>query len=202
MGPENAGSVDTGKVRCPVENDRGAECTCNGAKCDSTDAFASFQAQDPQFKLVEKITGWIVLAILVVIAFVFMSVLAVGMSPIGPLYWSLMILCIALLALIGWCLQAYPAAAHRNYRWRFGEQGLEIKRGVWFRQEVSVPRARVQHTDVHQGPLLRKFGLAKLIVHTAGTRDATVELEGLNIETARSLRDHLVNDTGVTNSDH
>ena len=59
------------------------------------------------------------------------------------------------------------------------ERGIEIRRGVWWRHVVHVPRSRVQHTDVNQGPIERTYGLAHLIIHTAGTISASVALEGL-----------------------
>ncbi len=77
-------------------------------------------------------------------------------------------------------------------RWWMSEEGLYIQKGVFWRKRVLVPQNRVQHTDVAQGPLERRFNLAKLIVHTAGTRDASVTLGGIELETANSLRDQLI----------
>ena len=45
---------------------------------------------------------------------------------------------------------------------------------------TNVPRSRVQHTDVSQGPLERNHGLGTLVVYTAGTDHAKVELGGLD----------------------
>ena len=64
--------------------------------------------------------------------------------------------------------------------------------GIFWRSETFVPRTRVQHTDVVQGPLQRLFELATLIVHTAGTQDASVGLGGLSYETALPIRDFLI----------
>jgi membrane protein YdbS with pleckstrin-like domain len=50
----------------------------------------------------------------------------------------------------------------------------------------------VQHTDVSQGPLQRRYGLATLTVHTAGTENAQVQLPGLPHDVALSIRDHLL----------
>ena len=50
----------------------------------------------------------------------------------------------------------------------------------------------MQHTDVSQGPLERRFGLATLVVHTAGTAHASVELPGLQHAVAIEVRDFLV----------
>ena len=39
---------------------------------------------------------------------------------------------------------------------------------------------------------MRRFGIAKLVIHTAGTQHATVELPSLSKEDAERVRDHLV----------
>ena len=64
----------------------------------------------------------------------------------------------------------WPRLKYNATFWRLGEDGLEIWRGVIWRHQLSVPRARVQHADVVQGPLQRHYGIATLIVHTAGTK--------------------------------
>ena len=69
---------------------------------------------------------------------------------------------------------------------------MSIRRGVVWRSEISVPRSRVQHTDVSQGPLQRRFGLATLILHTAGTHHASVSLAGLPHAAALAIRDYLI----------
>jgi uncharacterized protein len=56
---------------------------------------------------------------------------------------------------------------------------------------VAVPRTRIQHLDVAQGPVQRRFGLGTLVLHTAGTFSASVALDGLAHETAMALRDDL-----------
>lgn len=90
----------------------------------------------------------------------------------------------------------WPAAAHARAGWRCGDDGLEIRRGVWWHRWIHVPRSRVQHTDVSQGPLERRFGLGTLHVFTAGTEHAQVALAGLALETATAIRDHLLAGTG------
>ncbi len=57
---------------------------------------------------------------------------------------------------------------------------------------VTVPRSRVQHTDVSQGPIERTYDLATLIIYTAGTHYASISLGGLSHETALFIRDHLI----------
>jgi hypothetical protein len=54
-----------------------------------------------------------------------------------------------------------------------------------------VPFGRVQHIDVVQGPLQRRFGVGSLVLHTAGTRSAAVLLPGLAAAEAERMRDHI-----------
>ena len=86
----------------------------------------------------------------------------------------------------------WPALSYSRLRWRLGESGFEIHRGVLWQHQISVPVARVQHADVSQGPLQRQFELGTLIVHTAGTQNSSVELDGLPHSLAVSLRDQIV----------
>ena len=93
--------------------------------------------------------------------------------------------------LITWVL-AWPALRFRHTRYQIDEGGLTIRRGVVWRSVTTVPTSRVQHTDVLQGPLERQFELATLVVHTAGTQNASVALGGIAHPDALALRDTLV----------
>jgi membrane protein YdbS with pleckstrin-like domain len=50
----------------------------------------------------------------------------------------------------------------------------------------------VQHLDIERGPIERRFGLATLVVHTAGTRLNAVRQPGFDEAAATRLRDALV----------
>ena len=86
----------------------------------------------------------------------------------------------------------WPAVRYRHIRYRLDAHGVTIRRGVVWRTVTSVPTSRVQHTDVSRGPLERYFDLATLVIHTAGTRDASVALSGLGHREAVALRDRLI----------
>ena len=49
-----------------------------------------------------------------------------------------------------------------------------------------MPFIRVQNTDTRQGPVLRAFGLASVMVSTAGT---SLEIPGLRSDEADQVRD-------------
>ena len=100
----------------------------------------------------------------------------------------------------GWCWSCSPRGrpigghlariAHTSYR--VDDQGIEIRRGVYWRVVINVPRSRVQHIDVSQGPIERNYGLGTLVIYTAGTDHAKVELEGLEHGRAIRIRQHLL----------
>lgn len=100
--------------------------------------------------------------------------------------WALL-----LVAALVWAYR-WPDLYHRHLRYRVDEAGLRIRRGVLWRKVISIPTSRVQHTDVSQGPLQRRYEIASLTVYTAGTEGASIELSGLEQTVARRLRDHLL----------
>lgn len=80
---------------------------------------------------------------------------------------------------------------HQRTLWKLDNDGFALQRGRWWQTESRVPISRVQHLDLKRGPLERAFGLATLVIHTAGTRMAAVSVSGLRGEDAERLRDRL-----------
>jgi membrane protein YdbS with pleckstrin-like domain len=98
---------------------------------------------------------------------------------------------VAVVPAAAWLAETWPRREYACTRYRLDADGLLVARGVFWRTVTHVPRSRVQHTDVSQGPIERKYGLGTLIVYTAGTDRARVALPGLAWETAVALRDEL-----------
>jgi uncharacterized protein len=86
----------------------------------------------------------------------------------------------------------FPEREYRHTSYSVDDHGIQIQRGVYWRNLINVPRSRVQHTDVRQGPIERRYGLATLIIYTAGTAHARVELAGLAHADALTIRDQLL----------
>jgi membrane protein YdbS with pleckstrin-like domain len=93
-------------------------------------------------------------------------------------------------ALVGYAWK-YPAARYRHLRYRVDDIGITIRDGVFWRASSALPRVRIQHTDVSQGPLQRRFGVADLKLYTAGSRYTCIVLPGLEHAEALALRDEL-----------
>ena len=94
----------------------------------------------------------------------------------------------AALLLFGWAM-LMPRRRYRSWGYKLDEDELHIQQGIWTRIRTIVPFGRVQHIDVAQGPLERKFGVGTLILHTAGTRNSAVGLPGLEFGEAARIRD-------------
>ena len=94
--------------------------------------------------------------------------------------------------LLAWLAQMWPPIEYRYVRYRLDSQGVDIRTGVVWRRVISVPRSRVQHIDVAQGPFERRYGLATLSIYTAGTGFAKVDLPGVPYARAVRIRDHLL----------
>ncbi|GAB3409658.1 PH domain-containing protein [Flindersiella endophytica] len=106
------------------------------------------------------------------------------------LSWLLVIPVLAVAAVgfaWGWVL------AGRNWAsWGYAERAddLLVTHGVLFKELVVVPYGRMQFVDVTAGPMDRRFGIAKVELHTASTATDAV-IPGLTPEEAERLRDRL-----------
>jgi len=147
---------------------------------------------DPRTVALDRVTRGIFAAVLAGLGFVALIVLVLSSRP-TPFGVALLLAAwacvVAGLAALAWF---WPPVHYRHTAYRLDRDGIRIRRGVVWRSVTSVPQSRVQHTDVSQGPLERVFGLATLIVHTAGAQNASVSLGGLSHEDALRIRDHLI----------
>lgn len=151
---------------------------------------------DPRHVALDRLVGWIVAGVislgsLVPLVPVWLFAPIPGWARVViPLLWT------AVTLVLAWSAHRWPVIEHRYAFYKVDESGIEIRRGVVWRQVINVPRSRVQHTDVSQGPLERRFGLGTLVIYTAGTDHAKVDLHGLDHATALAIRDHLVHGDG------
>lgn len=158
-----------------------------------TDSSATdFQKFDPRSMKLHRIELLIAAAIVGAVFIIAASILfAIDEVP----YWVTLIVIVAGLvpiSLLMWAASRWPRLAYENYGWRLNDIGLQVRHGVFWRHQLSIPIARVQHADVSQGPLERRYGLGTLTIHTAGTHQASVPLTSFTHETAIKLRDQLV----------
>jgi uncharacterized protein len=137
------------------------------------------------------VSVWRWQAVLIV---VIMTVVVLVPSLILGGWWLLLPPAFLVLALsLGWWL---AGAAYRNLSYAVDELGIAIHRGIFWHSHISLPRARIQHSDVSQGPLQRRYGVSTLKLYTAGSSYTKIELPGLAHEDAMALRDALLGRDG------
>jgi membrane protein YdbS with pleckstrin-like domain len=147
-----------------------------------------------EYVQVEQISNSISSAVILILSLI--GILFVWLTQgLGWILWTAIGAAVLLLPLLIYSSLFWPRVVFRHACWRLDEESLEIRRGVLWKHRMSIPLGRVQHADVSQGPLLRQFGLGKLTIHTAGTSNATIDLDGLTHETALAIRDQLVKQT-------
>lgn len=152
---------------------------------------SDFRCIDPRFIPAQRLSSLILLIVTALGSIV--VCVAMWLSDAEPVLMvaaavGLSLLCLGLVGnIIFW-----PPIEHRHIRWKLSDVGLEIRRGVFWKKEIAVPWARAQHADVSQGPLQRMFEIGSLTVHTAGTKNASVTIDGLSHEQALALRDEII----------
>ena len=81
-----------------------------------------------------------------------------------------------------------PQVFFRRYRYRLDDDKLEIRRGIITISHVLVPIERIHQVEVQRGPINRAFGLADVIVTTAG---GVVRVQMLEEDVAERIADRL-----------
>ena len=161
----------------------------------------AFQQLDPRWIRVEQRGWWILTAIVTLILLaVWLFVGLVVREDFDAIQWSLLLI-VAVIVFVGFLSSRYfPRRTFESTLWQLRANGLEIRNGIWWRHRIFIPREQIQHTDVQQGPVMRMFGLATLVVNTGGTHEPSIPLAGLSLATAESIRDQLTNPTPQTNN--
>ncbi len=136
---------------------------------------------DPRFRSVLRIEGTIRAMILLAGA-----VAAEILTPIWPGTFLIPAVLVAV-----WLVFIAPMRRFARWGYQFGSDQLRIARGYLFHSDTVVPLGRIQHIDVRQGPIMRRYGLAELRVHTAGNHNASVNLPGLAHEDALAMRESI-----------
>ena len=179
--------VEPAPSAIPPSVDLSTALTDSGIRADGTERRLS-----PAFVPFQRAVGWVFTAIVSGIALV--SALSLWLGGALP-RWANPLLGPAWLALtvaVGWLCYVWPRYEFRRTSYVLDDEGIEVRAGVFWRTITNVPRSRVQHIDVSQGPLERSYGLGRLVIFTAGTHHSRVELPGLEHATAFALRNHLL----------
>jgi membrane protein YdbS with pleckstrin-like domain len=166
------------------------------------------QSINPAEGYLKYLKFWFWLVLLITdIAFTVGYIAAAVALCLEGLWWvALLLLPPALFIIIAPDIVAF-VAIHLKYdtMWYvMTDRSIRIRRGIWIIHEVTITFENVQNLKVQQGPLQRHFGIANLIIETAGAGSSaggkhgstTISnqgvIEGVSDEMASDLRDRIL----------
>jgi len=82
---------------------------------------------------------------------------------------------------------SYKAYFYKGYILR--SRDLLYKSGIFFKSIVAIPFNRVQHSEINQGIIDRKLGMASLSIFTAGGSSSDLTISGLSLTNAHKLKE-------------
>lgn len=80
----------------------------------------------------------------------------------------------------------------KNAKYRLGEDDLAYAKGIFWKSERYVNRARIQHVDITAGPVSRFLGLVEVGVHVGTGATSAISISGLTPEIAEHLKKALL----------
>ena len=152
---------------------------------------SDFRSLHPKHVFLERVAGWFITAAIGIVGMIIWSGVLFAKWPPSWQNWLWFGVFFSFVFGLGAHSHLMPKWEYARCRFRVDAGGIEIHRGVFWRSIINVPRSRIQHTDVHQGPLQRRYGLGSLIIYTAGTQYASVSINGILKTDALSFRNIL-----------
>ncbi len=124
--------------------------------------------------VIKSTIGWFITAIIIILLHTFdepvwISAILIVLGIIFPLLHIFI----------------FPKLRWKRWRYDVREEEIELQKGIFIIGRTLVPMVRVQHVDTEQGPILRKYQLASVIVHTAATAHEIPALEESEAEELR-----------------
>jgi len=142
----------------------------------------NLNAVHPSYKKILQIEWFITTIALVIIG----AIVITTSSALRNSYGWLIVLATAVLA-----SAFYYIAMERSFpflAFAVREKDVIHQKGWIIRRTKICPFNRIQNCSVQSGPLERKYGLASLVIYTAGTNGADMRMSGLLQEEADKLR--------------
>lgn len=137
----------------------------------------SYERVHPLAKKLWVING-LIFSLLIIIVVIAVTLL---------LYKSIWIIVGGLLLCV-YCIVIAPEYEYRQWKYFVNGEKVEIIHGIFIVKRTIIPINRIQHINIKQGPIQKKFDLSNVELFTAGGQHA---IEGLKSEVAASIADQL-----------
>ncbi|MEH7181254.1 PH domain-containing protein [Neobacillus vireti] len=143
--------------------------------------------REPQKRISkEALTVWRISAlIIVVISWAVAASVIFFLHKFNVPNWISMILIAIELIFTYISIFLFPSLRWRRWRYDVREEEIELQEGILIVKRTLIPMVRVQHVDTVQGPILRQYHLASVIVNTAATAHKIPAIEENEAEELR-----------------
>ncbi len=150
-----------------------------------------WQNLDSKVKWVWFISGFIIILIITVILGLILY-FGVEFTMTNSLLISIGAGVILLILLVSWIVMFY-----NRYMFQVQKDGIEIKRGILWKKDITIPYDRVQNVDIDRGPIQQLIGIYNLNVFTAGTASENQAIFGAEgylpgVKNAEKVRDTIL----------
>ena len=96
---------------------------------------------------------------------------------------------------------SFTALAFKKRKYALRAKDIIYTKGLIWSVRTAIPFNRIQHAELKQGPIDRKFGLSSLKVFTAGGQSSDLVIPGLPSDQAQQLKDFVLGKTAEDGSD-
>lgn len=161
----------------------------------------------PGFVSYLKLEWALVMGVLFIAAVV--GTIVVSVVAVNETSWLFLILIPIWLFFLPLALISYLAIFLRfDTTWYvFSDRSMRLRRGIWLIRESTITYENIQNVKVSQGPLQRFFGIANVVVETAGGGGAAQPgAQGMHagliegVSEAASIRDSIMSRVRVANT--
>jgi uncharacterized protein len=155
---------------------------------------------EPQKRISAKaLTVWKISGLIKIVISWILTGVAIFLLHIfnGPFWISVILIGIELISTYLFIF-LLPSIKWRRWRYDVRDEEVELQEGIFIVKRTLIPMIRVQHVDTVQGPILRKYQLASVIINTAATSH---EIPALEESEAEELRHFISNLARVADED-
>jgi membrane protein YdbS with pleckstrin-like domain len=142
---------------------------------------------EPAYKTVRVITGIIIAAVVIFIVWTLVM--------FQPQTWPYGFYAAGIISIFSLWIIFYYRVSFQYMSYALREKDISFTSGWLWRSMTTVPFNRVQHCDIKQGILDRRFGISKLTIYTAGGQSTDLMIPGLLPDTAESLKNYILGTT-------
>ncbi|MFC5369680.1 PH domain-containing protein [Arcanobacterium bovis] len=145
----------------------------------------NFTPVDPQYFKVMRIYA-VLIALVTVLPAIVLAIIF-GRDTVSLIvWWSI----VAVLAVVGLATLFFARRRAKAIGYLQREDELIIRRGIMFHKMTVIPYGRMQQVNVEAGPILSRFGLAKITLVTASA-ESSGSIPGISRGEAERLREVL-----------